>query len=753
MQLARISLHVTSIIVASLLAACSSAGNQVLEPKLAEPLVTSSSTSATLRLANEGGAPLSFEVTSSDARVVVAPQKGSLEASKARTLEVSATCEEGTVKSDLTITSNDAANPVKTVPLTLACGASEGPVWWLSANTLTVAHGDLSAQQEVTKKVTLSNSGRVKGAYTLSSTQNWLSAARTSGTLDAGEKDELSLLVRPCTEPKRDSAELRIEGGGANASLSVVRDCDAQDAATLDLKFERFYINQAVPAADSHRPPHERRALIASRGGLARAFVHANQVNDQEVTVRLHYKNADEEGYLDLSGPASAPTQADEGDLGSTFNAMLEEVLITPGLSIAVEIDPENEVAERNEANNRYPASGFVSLSVTQAPALNLTLVPVTYEGNTPTLDKKAQDDLLEQTRLMYPLSDINVTVHAPYTFSGRLGVTNKRGKMESSGRGWNDLLSQLTNLRTLDGSTDLYYGVVDPGYSSGIAGMGWVGGKPVSVGWNRASTRSKVMAHELGHNWNRSHAPCKVDGDKHYPHGEGKIGVWGFDKSTRTLKEPSGHADIMGYCNPAWISDYTYDGILEHRQNHAFSVQSQSLPTDALIVSGSVERGAVTLNPVFRAKAVTDTPTPGPYTLIGTDSAGRTLFNVPFSTLSVADALTDSLSGFNLALPLSEEEARDLASLRVERGGKVLAEQSMTLRTQSAQKTEVKRVDGKVTLTWDASAYDAVIVRDAQGNVLAMDESGEVVLETQSSALTLIFSNGLRSHEEVLTF
>ncbi len=747
---ARTVLHILGFFCVSLLAACGGADNQVIEAKLAEPVVASSSAGTTLRLANEGGAPLTFEVKSSDARVSVTPHKGRLDANQARTLEVSAQCDAGTLQSDLTVTSDGATTPTVVIPMTLACGVNEGPVWWLSAHTLTVSGQESVSSRAVTRSVTLSNSGQMSSDYTLSSSQDWLIPARASGTLGAGESDTLELSVSPCTEPKRERAELSISGSGADTTLTVVRDCDVENAATLDLKFERFYINQAVPAADSHRPPHERRALVAEREGLVRAFVRANQLNSQEVTVRLHYKNGQVEGHLDLSSPASVPTQTDEGDLGSTFNAMLDEALITPGLRVAVEIDPDNEVAERDEANNRYPASGFVALSVTQAPTLNLTLVPVSYGGSAPTLDQAAQDDLLQQTRLMYPLSKINVTVHEPYTFSGTLEARNDRG--------WNTLLSQLTNLRAMDGSTDLYYGVVAPGYSSGIAGVGWVGGKPVSVGWNRAGSRSKVMAHELGHNWNRSHAPCKVSGDKHYPHDEGQIGVWGFDKSTQTLKAPSGHADIMGYCNPAWISDYTYDGILEHRQNHAYNIQSQalgsqSLPQNALIVSGSVERGAVTLNPVFRAKAAADTPTPGPYTLIGTDSAGRTLFNVPFSTQSVADILTDSFSGFNLAVPLSEGEARDLVSLRVERSGNVLAEQGMTLRTQSAQKTEVKRANGKVTLTWDVSAYNAVIVRDAQGNVLAMDESGEVVLETRSNTLNLTFSDGLRSHEEVLTF
>ena len=750
MQLARISLHITGVFLLSLLAACSSADNQVVEPKLAEPIVTSQGTLTTLRLANEGGAPLSFEATSDDARVLITPEKGHLDANEARTLEVSATCDAGTIESNLTLSSNDATNPTQTIPLILTCGSAKGPVWWLSANTVTVS-GDAKASlgtQEVTRKVTLSNSGRVNSDYTLSSSQDWLSVENTSGTLKAGESDVLELRIAPCTEPERDQAELSVSGGGERASLTVIRDCDAENAATLDLKIARFYINQSVPAADSSLPPHERRALIASRDGLARAFVHANQLNDQAVTVRLHYKSASEEGYLDLSGPASAPTQAEEGDLGSTFNAMLDKTLLTPGLKIAVEIDPEDEVTERNEDNNRYPASGFVSLKMVQAPTLNLTLVPVSYQGNTPKLDEAAQDALLEQTRLLYPLSNVRINVHAPYTFSGTLEAR--------SSSGWNDLLSQLTNLRAMDGSADLYYGVVQPGYSSGVAGVGWVGGSPVSVGWNNPSSRSTVMAHELGHNWKRNHAPCNVDGDKDYPHDEGQIGVWGFDSSTQTLKAPSDNADIMGYCRPAWISDYTYDGILAYRQDHAFNIQSQSLSTDALIVSGNVERGAMTLNPVFQAEAVTSSPTPGPYTLIGTDSAGRTLFNVPFSTQRIADVPEYGFSGFNLAVPLSSADASDLISLRVERDGKVLAEQRTQaggLSTQSAQKTEVKRSNGKLLLTWDASAYDAVIVRDSSGTILAMDESGEVILETQRGALELTFSDGLRSHQEVLTF
>ena len=37
-------------------------------------------------------------------------------------------------------------------------------------------------------------------------------------------------------------------------------------------------------------------------------------------------------------------------------------------------------------------------------------------------------------------------------------------------------------------------------------------------------------------------------------------IGVWGLDILTGQLKSPSTDKDIMGYCEPNWISDYVYE-------------------------------------------------------------------------------------------------------------------------------------------------------------------------------------------------
>ncbi len=47
-------------------------------------------------------------------------------------------------------------------------------------------------------------------------------------------------------------------------------------------------------------------------------------------------------------------------------------------------------------------------------------------------------------------------------------------------------------------------------------------------------------------------------------PYDDALIGVWGYDYTTKLLVNPSNHTDIMGYCGSKWISDYTYDGLLD---------------------------------------------------------------------------------------------------------------------------------------------------------------------------------------------
>src|SRR5262249_33750936 len=91
--------------------------------------------------------------------------------------------------------------------------------------------------------------------------------------------------------------------------------------------------------------------------------------------------------------------------------------------------------------------------------------------------------------------------------------------------------------------------------YSRAAVGVGYSG----DMAWTTA-------IHEIGHTQGRSHAPCGgAQGvDPGFPDSQAGIGVWGYDLVSKQLISPTQGKDMMGYCDPYWISDYTYKGIFD---------------------------------------------------------------------------------------------------------------------------------------------------------------------------------------------
>ena len=57
-----------------------------------------------------------------------------------------------------------------------------------------------------------------------------------------------------------------------------------------------------------------------------------------------------------------------------------------------------------------------------------------------------------------------------------------------------------------------------------------------------------------------RGHAPCNVSGYAGYPYAGGRLGVWGYDIVNKELIDPDDYRDVMGYCDPEWISDHHFE-------------------------------------------------------------------------------------------------------------------------------------------------------------------------------------------------
>ncbi len=414
-----------------------------------------------------------------------------------------------------------------------------------------------------------------------------------------------------------------------------------------NLTIANLYLTQSTQTLAGDVP------LVADKDGYLRVFAVASEANNFQPSVRVRFYLGGSLAHTELiSAPGSAvPTSVSESTLAASWNVGVPASLIQPGLAILADVDPGNQVAEGNEGDNAFPLSGSPqAMDVRNTPTFNVTFVPVRQAGNSLLGNVTAGNagQFMNITLKMLPIAQADVLVHAEY-----LTTTTNVLQSDNANGAWSTILSEVSALRTAEGSSRYYYGVVGTTYGSGVAGMGYLGW-PIAIGWDRLPSGSGVAAHEWGHNFNRYHAPgCGAGSpDASYPYADGKIGTWGLDVGPVTLKSPSSYYDFMSYCNPDWISDYSYEGILDYRQAYG-GMASGSGPEPSLLIWGRVSGEGIVLEPAFEVNTVPVFPeAPGSYILEALDRQGRPLFSRAFRPIPVPDAGPEE-GHFAFAVPL----------------------------------------------------------------------------------------------------
>ena len=244
-------------------------------------------------------------------------------------------------------------------------------------------------------------------------------------------------------------------------------------------------------------------------------------------------------------------------------------------------------------------AQAIINVNLTQT--LNAAFITIGYNGPdatgtgtlnlpAPTLAQCQAETSWAMTT--YPVSG-NPNVRVAGTFVTNTPLNDPRSCPGCCSPNWTPLLDDIENLVTADqaanpGTTWAYYGIINNGIPYNVPGCsgtatGGIAGFPVTY------------AHEIGHQFGLPHAPCGSVGTPNPsyityepydlpidPAGTtdftmASLGEYGLDINNGNIANPNTAEDFMSYCNPRWISLFTYNFLL-----NAAGLVPQIIPTGA---------------------------------------------------------------------------------------------------------------------------------------------------------------------------
>lgn len=349
---------------------------------------------------------------------------------------------------------------------------------------------------------------------------------------------------------------------GALASSLAITEIAVYQAVKVPI------MQNGAPVATTNAP------VVAGRNAMFRVYATPDPgFQPREIVARLEITG---QPPIDVKRMVSAA--AVESDLNSTFNIEVPGAALAPNAQYTVTLLEANPGAPAGPTGGaRFPASGAANTGAasTNGP-LEIVIVPLISNGYTPDTAPNRLEQLRSRIMALYPVPDVQFTLRNAVTVGGVSG----------SGQGFGSALNTLENVREADNAAFnvYYYGLLAPAQSAQqFCGFGCVAGLSNQTQANDADRRASVgiayfpdgssldapdtMAHEVGHAHGLPHAPCQTQDAGQYPYPGGAIGVWGYDLTVKTLLNPNNYKDVMGYCDPDWISDFNFKRLFTRVQ------------------------------------------------------------------------------------------------------------------------------------------------------------------------------------------
>ncbi|HEX7666894.1 MAG TPA: hypothetical protein VF407_20335, partial [Polyangiaceae bacterium] len=243
-------------------------------------------------------------------------------------------------------------------------------------------------------------------------------------------------------------------GGGGGGGSGVVPPASTQLSTKADVTQVNFYqatevVTVKAGAAATHSTP-----IVAGRPALVRVFVTPKS-GSTSVTAQLRFEDGTGKALDQLTKTQTIASASTASNTNSTINFDVPAADLVEGgkYSVALVDSSAAEVSTGTSSTARFPADG--SLGATGAKntgVLKVTLIPVVVSGGVAPDTSTAQIKTLHDTMFaLYPVTDVQITVHAQMSYSGTVSAT--------SSQGFENVLEWATSLRQSENPPDdVYY-------------------------------------------------------------------------------------------------------------------------------------------------------------------------------------------------------------------------------------------------------------------------------------------------------
>jgi hypothetical protein len=512
---------------------------------------------------------------------------------------------------------------------------------------------------------------------------------------------------------------------GSGEIFSFLPYISKPEVINLDFTVMNLEVYQSVQT-EAHDVP-----LVAGKTAVVRIYAQLLQgTSPDNVTVSLSAARDGNPLGTIQADPGTIPGSTSRGDYDSTFNVALPDAWLSGNVQLTATVDSDAVLTENNEGNNQYGRT----VTFNNVPTLQVRLIPIDYlhtgltdPGDYPGQGADLISDWIERS---YPVGEVDMEVRPHYVFAGNLeNVTACTSNPPSSACDWLNLLNEMYALKLSDGepsdSPIVYYGLIpirngsNQWFHSGIAGIGWVSDpgevfrEAIGLNLGANDDTGVLAAHEIGHNLGRRHAPCGGAGgvDPSYPYSGASIGQYATDIRSATnisFYTPSDHVDMMSYCSPEWISDYTYKGLYNNQRTYGGALLSTT--ADHLIFRASLgadDTVAFAPTYMFATQSASSAPADSGYMLQMLDVSGAVIATQPVAVRE-AEEEGISLRAVLAAVPMPNQP---VAAIRLVNEAGIVAERPLSSPNFALQTTvTINQTPEAISLNWGGPQTPAIV-------------------------------------------